>query len=247
MNKKDTKVKIFNAGDLVVNTYFYPIANGYVMVDTGYDNSYRRVEEKMKKSGIDFSEIHYVFLTHAHDDHAGFLNELLDRHGHIKAIVSDKSVPSLKSGRILFDGECSSIRSFLFTKLMAFSGKGEHRFPAIDDKFKNRIIEITADNQAELETILQGKILFTPGHTEDSVSLRVNDVIFCGDAAMNSFPSKKRISILMEDKSSFQRSWELMMNESAEWLYPGHGKPFHISDLKKYINHIARVKLYKFS
>lgn len=31
-----------------------------------------------EKNNIKSSDIKYVFLTHAHDDHAGFLNEVLE-------------------------------------------------------------------------------------------------------------------------------------------------------------------------
>ncbi len=47
------------------------------MIDTGYEHRFREVEKKLNKLGIAFSQIKYVFLPHAHDDHAGFLQELL--------------------------------------------------------------------------------------------------------------------------------------------------------------------------
>lgn len=70
-------MRIENVGNRIMNTYVYPIATGYVMVDTGYENSMRSVMKKLNRRGIERSEVRYVFLTHAHDDHAGFLNELL--------------------------------------------------------------------------------------------------------------------------------------------------------------------------
>lgn len=72
---------------------------------------------------------------------------------------------------------------------MKILGKGKHLFPAINETYANRLITITNDNIAEIENILSGKILFTPGHTADSISLKVKDLIFCGDAAMNGVPS----------------------------------------------------------
>ena len=63
-----------------MNTYIYHTVNGYIMIDTGYEHSMKNVEKRANKQGIAFSEIKYIFLTHAHDDHAGFLNELLPEH-----------------------------------------------------------------------------------------------------------------------------------------------------------------------
>lgn len=66
----------------------------------------------------------------------------------------------------------------------------------------DRFIEITPPNFTNVENLLQGKILFTPGHTSDSISLKFGNIIFCGDAAMNGVPSLKRITIWIEDKNA---------------------------------------------
>ena len=236
---------IINAGNIIMNTYVYPCMNGYVMIDTGYEHSFKDVERKLNRNGIKLSEIKYVFLTHAHDDHAGFLNELLGKNTDLKVIMSNKSMPTLKRGQNSFEGGCSTLLAWIFCKLMGLVGKAEHRFPVIEDKYDSRFIEITEGNKEELEKHLQGKILFTPGHTADSISLKVENVIFCGDAAMNDFPSIKRLIIWIEDKVDFERSWDTLIAENADTVYPAHGRPFITSDLAKYKKHISKLRLYK--
>ena len=44
-------------------------------------------------------EGHRNFLTHAHDDHAGFLNELMNKYPDIKVIVNPASIPVLRKGQ----------------------------------------------------------------------------------------------------------------------------------------------------
>ena len=238
-------MSIINAGNIIMNTYVYPCPNGYIMIDTGYEHSLKDVETKLNKKGIKLSDIKYVFLTHAHDDHAGFLNELLGKNTDLKVIMSDKSMPTLKRGQNSFAGGCSTVLAWIFCKLMGLVGKAEHRFPAIDDKYNGRFVEITETNKEELEKILQGKILFTPGHTADSISLKVDNVIFCGDAAMNDFPSIKRLIIWIEDIADFEKSWDVLLAENADAIYPAHGRPFPRNDLAKYKNHISRIHLRK--
>ena len=187
--------EIYNAGNRIMNTYVYHTPSGCVMVDTGYEHSLASVEKRLKKKGISLSEIRYVFLTHAHDDHAGFLNELLHKNTALQVIISDKAMPVLKRGQNSFESGCSTLLAWIFCKFMAVFGKAEHCFPKIENKFENRFIEITDKNKSELEELLQGRILFTAGHTKDFVSLKKGNVIFCGDAAMNSFPSTKRMTI----------------------------------------------------
>ena len=236
---------IVNAGNIIMNTYVYPCSNGYIMIDTGYEHSLKDVESKLNRKGIKLSDIKYVFLTHAHDDHAGFLNELLGMNTDMKVIMSDKSMPTLKRGQNSFEGGCSTRLAWVFCKLMGLVGKAEHRFPVVEDKYNDRFIEITETNKAEIEEILQGEILFTPGHTADSISLKVANIIFCGDAAMNDFPSIKRLIIWIEDKSDFEKSWDVLLAENVDTIYPAHGRSFPKYDLAKYKKYISKIHLHK--
>ncbi len=238
-------MNIINAGNIIMNTYVYPCPNGYIMIDTGYEHSLKDVETKLNRNGINLADIKYVFLTHAHDDHAGFLNELLGKNADLKVIMSNKSMPTLKRGQNSFNGGCSTSLAWVFCKLMGMVGKAEHRFPVVEDKYNDRFIEITENNKAEMEEILQGKILFTPGHTADSISLKVGNVIFCGDAAMNDFPSIKRLIIWIEDKTEFEKSWDVLLAENADVIYPAHGRPFAKCDLEKYKKYISQICLHK--
>ena len=238
-------MNIINVGNIIMNTYVYHCPSGYVMIDTGYEHSLKDVETKLDRNGIKISDIKYVFLTHAHDDHAGFLNELLGKNADLKVIMSVKSMPTLKRGQNSFEGGCSTRLAWVFCKLMGLVGKAEHRFPVVDDKYNDRFIEITEANKAELEEILQGKILFTPGHTADSISLKMGTVIFCGDAAMNDFPSINRLIIWIEDTADFEKSWDVLLAENADVIYPAHGRPFPKCDLAKYKKYISKIRLHK--
>ena len=238
-------MELLNAGNIIMNTYVYPCADGFVMIDTGYSHSLRSVTKKLHKNNIRLSQIKYIFLTHAHDDHAGFLNSLLGMNKDLKVIVSSKAMPTLKKGQNSFDGGCSTSLAWVFCKLMGLFGKAEHRFPPIQPEFEDSFIEITQENKAELETILGGKILFTPGHTADSISLKTGNAIFCGDAAMNGFPSKKRLIIWIEDTMAFEQSWDILIEEDADTIYPAHGKPFPKEDLIKHKSCISGIRLRK--
>ena len=212
-------MKIYNAGNRVMNTYLYRIKDGYVMIDTGYAHSYQKCTSSMKRQGIAWDDVKYIFLTHAHDDHAGFLKEVLDKHANITCTL-------------------------FFCFIMKLLGNGKHLFPAINETYANRLIAVTKDNIAEIESLLSGKILFTPGYTADSVSLKVKNLIFCGDAAMNGVPSLHRITIWVENKEAFENSWQVLLDENAEYIYPAHGKRFKSSDLHKFKSKIKKVKLY---
>ena len=138
----------------------------------------------------------------------------------------------------------SDIRCLFLSKCMSLWGKGKHLFPPLSDAFGDRIMWITEETRDALETRIGGKILFTPGHTGDSVSLKVGRVIFPGDAAMNGFPSSRRITIWVENPAAFGRSWDLLIAEDADMLYPAHGKPFAKEELVRFRPAVDRIRLY---
>ncbi len=229
---------IKNAGNRIMNTWLYPVEDGWVMIDTGYENSYASVLKKLQKLLIRPESVRYIFLTHAHDDHAGFLEEWLSKHPQTQVIAHEKTIGGLRKGQNGFDGGCSTMQAFLFCQLMALLGNGDHRYPRLSKEHLANIITLNGDNLAQIERILQGKILFTPGHTADSISLLVGDNLFCGDAAMNGIPSSHRITIWVENTDEFEQSWDVILASGAKKIYPAHGSPFlpsKLADNKKFI------------
>ena len=236
-------MEIRNAGNRIMNTWLYPIEDGWVMIDTGYENSYESVLKRLRKMQINPEEVRYLFLTHAHDDHAGFLEEWMTKHPHTQVITHEKAIAGLRKGQNGFEGGCSTLGAFLFCQLMALLGNSDHRYPKLSEEHLAKIITLNEDNQAQVETVLNGKILFTPGHTEDSLSLLVNGNLFCGDAAMNGIPSSHKITIWVEDKVAFEKSWDEMLASSAKKIYPAHGSLFCPCELKKNKKFITGLRL----
>ena len=127
---------------------------------------------------------------------------------------------------------------------MKLAGKGRHLFPELRQEYQCRCIQVNEQNRTQVEFLLQGKIIDTPGHTVDSMSLFLSDgSLFCGDAAMNGLPSLHRITIWAEDKTAFLKSWETIIALRPKIIYPGHGKPFKYGDLTANINRAKNMKL----
>ena len=232
---------IYNLGNRVVNNYLVPIDDGYMLIDTGYPDGFRRFQKKLQKAGIDPKEIKYVFLTHAHDDHAGFLNDVLGLTG-ARVILHPKAIEVLKRGQNSFEGGCSGRLAHFFCLVLKLFGKGEHRFPAIRDEYLDRLI--TTDSEEFRSLNLNFRVVETPGHTTDHIALLMGDTMFCGDAAMNGFPSVRRVIIWIGDKEEFKASWKKIIDLAPRVLYPAHGKPFKTSDLNKYLPYLDKIRLY---
>ena len=236
-------MEIRNVGNRIMNTWIYPVEDGWVMIDTGYENSYAFVVKKLRSLLIQPEEIRYIFLTHAHDDHAGFLEEWMTKHPHTQVIAHEKSIEGLRKGQNRFVGGCSTLGAFLFCQLMALLGNSEHRYPRLSEEHLAKITTLNAENLTQMESKLNSKILFTPGHTEDSISLLVDGNLFCGDAAMNGIPSSHKITIWVEDKVAFEKSWDEMLASGAKKIHPAHGSPFCPCELRKNKKFIAGLHL----
>ena len=234
-------MKICNLGNRIVNNYLIPCDEGYILIDTGYENGFRRFQRKLMESGIRPENIKYVFLTHAHDDHAGFLNDVLAI-TNARVILHPLAIEGLKKGQNSFEGGCSSRLAWLFCKILALAGHGDHRYPAIRDEYLNRLVSIDSD---EFRTLcFPYGVMKTPGHTADHISLIAGDDLFCGDAAMNGFPSRRRTIIWIEDLKEYRKSWITILQAEPVRLHPAHGKPFRTDALKKYLSSLDKVHLY---
>ena len=85
------------------------------------------------------------------------------------------------------------------------------------------------------------QVIDTPGHTTDHIALMKDGILFCGDAAMNNFPGIHRVIIWIENLQQYIHSWETMISINPVMLYPAHGKPFHTTDLKKYLQSLNQI------
>lgn len=70
-------MEIINIGNRIVNNRLIRTEQGYIVVDTGYPGNYKQFNSKLKRNRISLGDIKFIFITHVHDDHIGFLNELI--------------------------------------------------------------------------------------------------------------------------------------------------------------------------
>jgi len=99
----------------------------------------------------------------------------------------------------------------------------------------NKVDIILSDEDYPLKEFgIQGKILFTPGHSRGSISVVLDTgEAFVGDSAMSGFPLTigPNLPVFAEDLSLLKESWTKLIDNGAKTIYPGHGKPFPIEKL----------------
>jgi glyoxylase-like metal-dependent hydrolase (beta-lactamase superfamily II) len=90
------KIRIHNIGSYILKNYLLETPVGWIVIDTGYHGGEDMFLKRFSKlAPID--SLKYLFLTHAHDDHAGFLAALLEKTD-ATVVLNPASIPLLASG-----------------------------------------------------------------------------------------------------------------------------------------------------
>lgn len=227
-----------------------PCINGYLQVDTGYARDYPAYRRGLKKASIEISQIKYLFLTHHHDDHAGFLNDLT-RDIQVTIIANHMAMELLLTGKndkMRGDGWVSPLIRTLAETKMRFDRNWTLEFPPF--ALRGQDILIQGDNCEILRKIgVSGDILYTPGHCMDhQVLLLESGETFCGDAAASIllFAGSHYCTVFMTNMEESYQSWQKMLNAGARIIYPSHGKPFPAARLKEHMGKIKTSDLIRF-
>lgn len=235
-------MEMINIKNLILNNYILKYEKGYIVIDTGYLDDFNRFVKKLNTAGIPLKEIRFIFLTHSHDDHAGFLNELAI-HTNAQVVLHEEAVKRLETGQKWFKGVCPTKRAKLVCKIISLAGKGRQKPPTAS--ILERCIVVDGTSQPFRDSGIQATVLMLPGHTGDSIGLLLdNGSLFCGDAAMNGFPSKARHPLWIENMQEFIKSWDVMLGCEPVKIYPAHGRPFAPSDLIKYKQFFSGKTMY---
>lgn len=230
----------------VTNCYLIKAGGRYVLIDTGYEEDWELFRTGLKKSGVELSQISHIILTHHHDDHCGLLHDILRENGSIRIIMSSLCKDLIAKGE-----NDRTHGGGLLNKRVAWLIRRKQFYLSVVlrkkvDKAKNlkfapytvRDCDILIDGDTRLRDIgipLDGKIIVTPGHTVDSISILFDDGdCLAGDAAasMLRFAGTKNCVIFICDMDEYYKSWRKIIAAGAKMIYPAHGKPFSADRLK---------------
>lgn len=233
----------------VTNCFLVKTSNKYILIDTGYEYDWELFCKRLEEARVNLSKISHIILTHHHDDHCGLLNRILKENDGIQTVMSYLAKDLLLKGendRTHGGGLLNkriklllSLKRFYLSIVLRKSAdkKSNLRFPP----YKVRENDILITRETKLKEIgieLNGRIIETPGHTIDSISVLFDDGdCIVGDAAANflQFAGTKYCVIFICDIDEYYKSWRKIISENAKRIFPAHGKPFAVEELKKNI------------
>jgi len=216
----------------ITNCFLIPCGDNFLLVDTSTKNQYRKFLRELSKHSIKLSQIRYIFLTHHHTDHTGFLQDPLEASKAL-LIVHQKALPFLANGKD--NPEMTGTTAFVrfLIQLKKIFLRERINPTVIPDK---RAIIITSDNNEILRTFgIPAKIICLPGHTSDSIAVICDDgSAFVGDAAFNmrGFFNLRNRPLVAETPSEIEAGWEKIRSENGTRLFVSHGKHLSVDTLK---------------
>lgn len=233
----------------VTTCYLIKAEDKYVLIDTGYAEDWELFLKRMEEAGVRISQVSHIILTHHHDDHCGLLHNIIKENASVKVVMSPLCRELIKVGH-----NDISHGGGLLNKRVAYLIKHKQFYVSMVlhkkvDKANNlkfspyifRSGDIIVEDGTKLKDIgipLDGKIIETPGHTVDSISILFdNGDCFVGDAAahMLSFAGTKYCVIFICNMDDYYKSWNKIISEGAEYIYPAHGRPYPVEKLIKNI------------
>jgi ribonuclease/clavin/mitogillin len=187
-------VNIVNVGYQSTNYYAIDIDNGKLLLDCGWPGTLPQFSAELRRKNIPLQEIKYLLLTHFHPDHAGLTQEL--KNLGLKNIILDCQIDFIPP-----------LKKFLKSQ----------SYPYVEiEHLDSLILKIEESRKFLARLGLEGEIIHTPGHSEDSVTLILDEgIAFTGDLC-------PRFALPEEDVVS-RASWDKIHQHQITRIYPGHG------------------------
>ncbi len=194
LDKSLPKMTIVNVGYQSTNYWVISVGTSRLLVDLGWPGSMGQMQANLKRMDIPLKEIRYALATHYHIDHAGLGQEL--KLAGIPLLVLDVQVEAIP--------------------LMKTWIKPQDNY--LEITLHDNVTISCKQSRTLLKNIgIPGEIIHTPGHSDDSVSLLLDDgSVFTGDLIRPEFVGTENTAVVA-------KSWQKLHNKGATQVYPGHG------------------------
>jgi endoribonuclease LACTB2 len=192
-------MNIVNVGYRSTNYYVLADSAPRLIVDAGWPGTLGAMQHACERMGIRLADIPYQLVTHYHPDHAGLAQDL--KHLGVRLVVIDVQLAGIPL-----------LRSYV---------KPQDNYTDIE--LSGNIVLSEAESRAFLATIgLQGEIISTPGHSDDSVTLVLDEgIAFTGDLT-------SPVAVPDDPSNLAHLSWQKIRAKGVHTIYPAHGPVWHL-------------------
>ncbi|MBN2347628.1 MAG: MBL fold metallo-hydrolase [Bacteroidales bacterium] len=201
------------------NVYLITTDAGNILIDTGKQNSYKKLIRKLQKLEVEKNGLRFLVLTHSHFDHCANA-AALKKYYNCKVILGKAEHKLLNSGKTLLPKGTNVFSNFIVYLGARFFLK----------RFSFSPVEPDLLIQSKYNLNVSGPditLLPTPGHSEGSISILVNnEIALVGDAAFGIFRNSA-FPPFADNVPTLIKSWGNLLYTGCRLFLPGHG--FEIS------------------
>lgn len=179
------------------NTYLIEGERGAVLFDAGWAGTFPAFCAELGRLGKKLNDIDYLVISHFHPDHYGIAQEIADKGPVI--LVCDVQKEYMHASDMIFEKD----------KRMQF-------YPIREEKVK--MITLAESRRVLAELGIDGELLHTPGHSDDSISLWLDKgELFVGDL-------NPLYELELHKGTEIGTSWERLLALKPKTVYYGHAK-----------------------
>lgn len=192
------KMNILNVGYDSTNYYLISQNTNRLLVDVGWPGTLPKLLNIFKRKRISLQDVKYLLVTHYHPDHAGLAQEVKLKG--IQLVVMENQMPFIP-------------------KLRAYM---EPSNPFLEITLNDNLNLRFKDSRAFLLRLgIEGEIIPTPGHSDDSISLILDGgIAFTGDLPGSNWE--------IDPTNQVELSWKSLRFLNVKTVYPGHGPVRHL-------------------
>jgi len=211
-----------------VNCYLVRTESGFVLIDTGSSNRRAELQKALDGAGCVPGSLKLIVLTHGDFDHTGNAAFLRARYGGRIAMHRDDAGMAERGDMFWNRSSGSAVLRLVAPLLFGFSQSKRFR-PDLH----------LADGDRLTEHGLDATVLSLPGHSKGSIGILAaggalapapGQVLFCGDLLENI--TKPASGSIVDDPAACGASLEKLQALGIGTVYPGHGRPFALSEIK---------------
>jgi len=179
------------------NTYLIEGDHGKLLFDTGWAGTFPMLCRALGELKMSVQEVSCVMISHFHPDHMGIAQEIADEGATL--LIPDLQKPFLHAADAIFMKE-----------------KGTRFVPVREERARFFSIE---ESRAVLKELgLNGQVFHTPGHSDDSISLWLDEgALFVGDL-------NPLYELELHKGTQIGESWEKLLTLQPKTIYYGHAK-----------------------
>jgi glyoxylase-like metal-dependent hydrolase (beta-lactamase superfamily II) len=206
-----------------VNAFLVKTDAGFVLFDSGFANKRAVLQKGLDEAGVNAGNLKLVVFTHGDIDHTGNGLYLRQKYG-VKLAIHPLDRIMVEEKKFHEDRHVKSIPMKIMHTL--FKAGFKKMMAGFEPFSPDLLLE---DGQDLKAYGLDGLVLHTPGHTDGSICIYLpNGDLIAGDIFQNR-GSKPKASIIVKNEAQLAASLAKLSTMDIKRVYPGHGKPFLMS------------------